>query len=110
MRDGDGDDFRAFLFIEIENCVDRCLGLFLDAFAEEFFRYADLHAFDIADEGFLVVLLFLRDGRGVARIMAGDRIEDDRSIGDVFDERSDLVKGRCESQKAVTGNKAIGRF
>ena len=110
MRDGDGNDLRAFLAVEIKSRIDRCLGLFLDAFAEEFLRYADLHALDIADEGFLIVLLFLRDGRGVARIMACDRIEDNGCIGDVFDERSDLIKGGCESQKAVTGNKAIGRF
>ncbi len=110
MRNGNVYDFSAFGFIEFQSGFDGCFGFFFDAFAEEFLRYAYLHALHVADESLLVVLLFLRNGSGIFRVMAGDRIENDSRVGDILYQRSDLVQRGGECQKAVTGNEAISRF
>ena len=44
------------------------------------------------------------------RVVAGNGVEQHRSVLDGTAERADLVEGGCERDQAITGNRAVGRL
>ena len=52
----------------------------------------------------------LRDRRGVARVVAPDRLEQQRGVVDAAGERPDLIERRREGDEAVPRDRAVGRL
>ncbi len=48
------------------------------------------------------------EGGGVGRVVAGDHLEGERSVGDAGGERADLVEGAGKGDQAVAGDEAVG--
>ena len=110
MRQGNLNDFGAHFLVFFDSRADGLFHFGVHALDEVFLRQADFEALHIFHQSLGEIRHFRSAGSGVHVIMAGDDVEDVRTVRHITGHRANLVQRRTISHEAIAGNTAVGRL